>query len=108
MTATAPATATSILALPSELDRDGVHELRGRLEGAGAGTQLTLDGSLVRRVHTPGVQALCALVLAAEGRGAVIEWTSVPQLLVTYVRLLGIGDVLRFHGKVPESLDQFE
>lgn len=103
-------TATNLEAilLPVDLDRAGVAELRAGLERASHGSSLLLDGSQIRRVHTPGVQLLCALVLAAEGRGATIEWTAVPPILVTYVKLLGIGDVIRFHGRVPAALDHFE
>jgi ABC-type transporter Mla MlaB component len=96
------------ITLPVELDRVGVTELRPRLERLRSGSSLTLDGSQIRRVHTPGVQLLCALVLAAEGRGVDVAWISVPPMLVTYVRLLGIGDVLRFCDQVPASLDRFE
>jgi ABC-type transporter Mla MlaB component len=94
--------------LPSELDRAGVGELRTRIEAMGGGSSITIDGSRIRRVHTPGVQLLCALVLAAEGRGANVAWTAVPPVLVNYVNLLGIGDVLHFHGRIPAALDYFE
>jgi ABC-type transporter Mla MlaB component len=94
--------------LPAVLDRAGITSLGAHLEQARAGASIKLDGSLIRRVHTPGVQQLCAMVLAAEGRGATVMWTAVPPVLVTYVRLLGISDVLQFHGGVPEPLDHFE
>lgn len=94
--------------LPADIDPAGVAELCERLEQATYGAMLTLDGSQVRHVHTPGVQRLCAVVLSAEGRGVLVAWKSVPAVLVTYVRLLGISDVLRFHRSVPEALDRFE
>jgi ABC-type transporter Mla MlaB component len=94
--------------LPSDLDRASVGELRARIEEARGGSSITIDGSRIRRVHTPGVQLLCALVLAAEGRGATVAWTAVPPVLVSYVNLLGIGDVLHFHGRIPHALDHFE
>jgi ABC-type transporter Mla MlaB component len=94
--------------LPSELDRAGVGELRAQIEAMGGGSSITIDGSRIRRVHTPGVQLLCALVLAAEGRGANVAWTAVPPVLVNYVNLLGIGDVLHFHGRIPAALEYFE
>ena len=97
-----------VIMLPVELDRIAVGDLRASLEGARHGSSIMLDGTLIRRVHTPGVQLLCALVLAAEGRGASVTWTAVPPVLVTYVNLLGIGDVIQFHGRVPRSLDHFE
>jgi ABC-type transporter Mla MlaB component len=96
------------ITLPAQLDQAGVAAFGAMLEQARGGASITLDGSQVRRVHTPGVQLLCALVLAAEGRGAVVTWTSVPSILVTYVRLLGISDMLQFHRGVPEALDHFE
>ncbi len=96
------------ITLPTEIDRADIAELRPRLERLLSGSSLRLDGSQIRHVHTPGVQLLCALVLAAEGRGVGVVWTSVPPMLVTYVRLLGIGDVMRFHTQVPEPLDRFE
>ena len=94
--------------LPVELDRIGGGEIRVSLVGARHGSAILLDGTLIRRVHTPGVQLLCALVLAAEGRGASVTWTAVPPVLVTYVNLLGIGDVIHFHGRIPQSLEHFE
>lgn len=94
--------------LPVDLDKPAVADLRARFERARAGSSITLDGSQLRHVHTPGVQLLCALVLAAEGRGATVVWRSVPPILVTYVRLLGIGDVIRFYGRLPEAVDHFE
>jgi ABC-type transporter Mla MlaB component len=97
-----------VIMLPVELDRTAVGDIRGSLEQAHRGSTIMLDGTLIRRVHTPGVQLLCALVLAAEGRGASVTWASVPQVLVTYVNLLGIGDVIHFHGQIPRSLDHFE
>ena len=97
-----------VIMLPVELDRFAVGEIRGSLEQAHRGSTIRLDGTLIRRVHTPGVQLLCALVLAAEGRGASVIWTAVPPVLVTYVNLLGIGDVIQFHGRVPQSLEHFE
>ena len=85
--------------LPAVLDRAGVHELRPRLEHATAETALLLDGSHLERVETAGVQLLCALVLGAEGRGVHITWDRVPATLVNYVKLLGIGDVIRLDGR---------
>jgi hypothetical protein len=38
------------------------------------------------------------LVLAAEGRGVEVSWLAVSAVLVTYVSLLGVGDVMRFDG----------
>jgi ABC-type transporter Mla MlaB component len=97
-----------VIMLPVDLDRPGVGEFRASLEQARHGSSIRLDGTEIRRVHTPGVQLLCALVLAAEGRGASVTWTAVPPVLVTYVNLLGIGDVINFHGRIPHSLDHFE
>lgn len=94
--------------LPTELDRTGVGELRAAFESARSGSSIELDGAKIRRIHTPGVQLLCALVLAAEGRGARITWTAVPPTLVTYINLLGIGDVIQFHGPVPPALEYFD
>jgi len=102
------ATMDDVIMLPGELDRAAVGELRGQFERARDGSTIKIDGTDIRRVHTPGVQLLCALVLAAEGRGAVVTWTAVPPVLVTYVNLLGIGEVIHFHGRVPQSLDHFE
>ena len=82
--------------LPMVLDRASVQELRPRIEHAAAGTSVVLDGSYLQRVETPGVQLLCALVLAAEGRGVIVTWTRVSAVLINYVNLLGIGDVIRF------------
>ena len=84
--------------LPAVLDRASVNELRPRLEHATSGTSIQLDGAYLERVETTGVQLLCALVLAAEGRGVVITWHHVSATLVNYVQLLGIGDVIRFDG----------
>jgi len=82
--------------LPKVLDLSGVHELRPRIEHAGSGSSIVIDGSYLQRVETPGVQLLCALVLGAEGRGVTVTWTRVTATLVNYVKLLGIGDVLGF------------
>ena len=97
-----------VIMLPVELDRSAVGEIRESLERARHGSAILLDGTQIRRVHTPGVQLLCALVLAAEGRGARVTWAAVPPVLVTYVNLLGIGDVIHFHARIPQSLDHFE
>jgi len=78
------------------LDRASVHELRPRIEQAAAGASVVLDGSYLQRVETTGVQLLCALVLAAEGRGVIVTWIRVSAVLINYVNLLGIGDVIRF------------
>lgn len=83
------------IVLPVEVDRASVAALRAPFERAPGGTSITLDGSRIERVETAGVQLLCALVLAAEGRGVVVVWTAVPELLVVYVGLLGIGDVIQ-------------
>jgi anti-anti-sigma regulatory factor len=94
--------------LPKVLDRTSVHELRPRIDGAGLGASIVLDGAYLRRVETPGVQLLCALVLAAEGRGVIVTWVRVSAMLVNYVNLLGIGDIIRFDGQrreVREALD---
>lgn len=90
------------------LDRASVHELRPRIEHADPGASVVLDGSYLQRVETQGVQLLCALVLAAEGRGVIVSWIRVSAVLINYVNLLGIGDVIRFddtHRAVRESLD---
>jgi ABC-type transporter Mla MlaB component len=97
-----------LLFVPVVLDRNAVGDIRASIDRARNGSAILLDGTLIRRVHTPGVQLLCALVLAAEGRGASVTWTAVPPVLVTYVNLLGIGDVIHFHGRIPYSLDHFE
>jgi ABC-type transporter Mla MlaB component len=97
-----------VIMLPVELDRNAVGDIRASIDGARDGSTILLDGTLIRRVHTPGVQLLCALVLAAEGRGASVTWTAVPPVLVTYVNLLGIGDVIHFHGRLSHSLESFE
>jgi len=101
-------TMDDVIMLPVELDRSAVGEIRASLEQAHRGSTIRLDGTRIRNVHTPGVQLLCALVLAAEGRGASVTWTAVPPVLVTYVNLLGIGDVIQFHGRIPQSLEHFE
>ena len=80
------------------LDRRSVDELRPRIEQAGLGASIVLDGAYLQRVETAGVQLLCALVLGAEGRGVIVSWIGVSMLLVNYVELLGIGDLMRFDG----------
>jgi ABC-type transporter Mla MlaB component len=104
----APDEAPDAFLLPAVLDRAGIAELGVQLAQARTGASIRLDGSQIRRVHTPGVQQLCAMVLAAEGRGATVVWTAVPPVLVTYVRLLGISDVLQFHRGIPDPLENFE
>jgi ABC-type transporter Mla MlaB component len=94
--------------LPAVLDRAGIAKLGEHLEQARSGASIRLDGSQIQRVLTPGVQQLCAMVLAAEGRGANVMWTAVPPVLITYVRLLGISDVLQFHRGIPDPLEDFE
>jgi ABC-type transporter Mla MlaB component len=94
--------------LPLVLDRDSVDELRPRIEHAAPGAAVVLDGSYLQRVETPGVQLLCALVLAAEGRGVVITWIRVSAVLINYVNLLGIGDVIRFDGTHRASRDSVD
>lgn len=84
--------------LPKVLDRTSVQELRPRIEEAGAGASIVLDGSYLWRIETSGVQLLCALVLAAEGRGVTVTWISVSAMLVNYVNLLGIGEIIRLDG----------
>lgn len=85
-----------MITLPVELDRPSLVGLRARLEHAPRGASVAFDGSRVRRADTAGVQLLCSLVLAAEGRGVHITWLAVSAVLVTYVSLLGVGDVMRF------------
>ena len=87
-----------VITLPVELDRASLTGLRARLERAQYGASVAFDGSRVRRADTAGVQLLCSLVLAAEGRGVVVSWLAVSAVLVTYVSLLGVGDVMRFDG----------
>jgi|GEM_PF-4307984 len=94
--------------LPLVLDRASVEEVRPRLEHAAAGASIVLDGSYLQRVETPGVQLLCALVLAAEGRGVVITWIRVSAMLINYVNLLGIGDVIRFDGTQRATRDSLD
>ncbi len=94
--------------LPRVLDRASVDEIRPRIDQAAVGASVVLDGSYLQRVETQGVQLLCALVLAAEGRGVVVTWIRVSAMLINYVNLLGIGDVIRFDGTrraSRESLD---
>ncbi len=86
------------IALPSVLDRVSIVGLRARIERALDGESIALDGSRIERVETLGVQLLCALVLAAEGRGVAVVWLEVPLTLISYVNLLGIGDVMRLEG----------
>ncbi|HEY0189654.1 MAG TPA: STAS domain-containing protein [Kofleriaceae bacterium] len=85
-----------MITLPVELDRSSLTGLRARLEHVSRGASVAFDGSRVRRADTAGVQLLCSLVLAAEGRGVDITWLAVSAVLVTYVSLLGVGDVMRF------------
>jgi ABC-type transporter Mla MlaB component len=96
-----------VITLPTELDRASLAGLRARLERLSHGATVTFDGSRVRRADTTGVQLLCALVLAAEGRGVVIRWLAVSAVLVTYVSLLGVGDVMRFDGASPDTPEWF-
>jgi ABC-type transporter Mla MlaB component len=91
-----------IIRLPVELDRESVTQLRARVEHRGHGTSLTFDGSRIRRADSAGVNLLCALVLAAEGRGVRVSWTAVSPVLLTYVSLLGVGGVMRFDG-IPQD-----
>ncbi|HET7505391.1 MAG TPA: STAS domain-containing protein [Kofleriaceae bacterium] len=85
-----------MIRLPAELDRVSVAQLRARVERAGDGASITFDGSRIRYADTAGVQLLCALVLAAEGRGVTVAWLAVSPILVTYASLLGVSDVMRF------------
>ncbi|HET9626485.1 MAG TPA: STAS domain-containing protein [Kofleriaceae bacterium] len=94
-----------VITLPVELDRASLAGLRARLERAPYGTCVAFDGSRVRRADTAGVQLLCSLVLAAEGRGVVVTWLAVSAVLVTYVSLLGVGDVMRFEGVRSDNPD---
>jgi ABC-type transporter Mla MlaB component len=87
--------------LPTVLNRASVNDLRPWLEHAPGGASILLDGGYLQRVETPGVQLLCALVLAAEGRGVTVSWSRVSLTLINYVKLLGIGDVIRFDGGRP-------
>ena len=96
-----------VITLPVELDRASLAGLRARLERAAHGAAVAFDGSRVRRADTAGVQLLCSLVLAAEGRGVMITWLAVSAVLVTYVSLLGVGDVMRFDGLRLETPDWF-
>jgi anti-anti-sigma regulatory factor len=89
--------------LPKVLDRISVHALRPRIESLGAGASIVLDGAYLRRVETTGVQLLCALVLAAEGRGVTVTWLRVSAMLINYVNLLGIGEIIRFDGTRREA-----
>ena len=88
--------------LPVTLDRQSAGELRARIERLGGGASITIDGTELAHVETTGVQLLCALVLAAEGRGVGVSWRRVPATLVNYVKMLGIGDVLRIDGGPPD------
>lgn len=87
-----------VITLPVELDRPSLAGLRARLDRAPQGAAVAFDGSRVRRADTAGVQLLCSLVLSAEGRGVMVTWLAVSAVLVTYVSLLGVGDVIRFDG----------
>jgi ABC-type transporter Mla MlaB component len=94
--------------LPMVLDRANVHELAPRLEQAEPGASIVLDGSYLQRLETPGVQLLCALVLAAEGRGVLVTWIRVSAMLINYVNLLGIGDILRLDGARREAREALD
>jgi anti-anti-sigma regulatory factor len=86
----------NIIVLPFTLDAERATMLRARIERAPPGSSLVFDGSRVRYADPAGTQLLCALVLAAEGRGVAVTWTAVSSVFVTYVNLLGFGAVMRF------------
>jgi ABC-type transporter Mla MlaB component len=94
-----------VIRLPVEIDRGSVTRLRALVDRAGYGTSITFDGSRIRRADSAGVQLLCALVLSAEGRGVTVAWTAVSPVLLTYVSLLGVGDVMRFDGVAADDAD---
>lgn len=94
-----------VIRLPVALDQAGVTKLRALVERAGYGTSITFDGSRIRRADSAGVQLLCALVLAAEGRGVTVSWIAVSTVLLTYVSLLGVGGVMRFDGVPADDKD---
>lgn len=87
---------TDVIRLPTVLDRHSVTELGVHFDHAGPSDTIIVDGSHLQRVDLTGVQLLCALVLASEGRGTSVIWLRVSKLLINSVKLLGISDILRF------------
>lgn len=87
---------TDVIRLPTVLDRHSVGEIRAHFDHAGPSDTVIVDGSHLARVDLTGVQLLCALVLACEGRGTSVIWLRVSMLLINCVKLLGISDILRF------------
>lgn len=96
------------LELPAALDVAGAPELRALLVAALRHPEIAIDGSKIQQLDTAGVQLLCALVRAAERRGVALRWTVVSPMLVTCVKLLGVGDVLRLDGVRQEGVEWFE
>ena len=96
------------LELPAALDATGASELLARLVAALRGSEIAIDGSKIQQIDAAGVQLLCALVRAAQRRGVALRWTVVSPMLVTCVRLLGVGDLLRLDGVRQEGVEWFE
>jgi anti-anti-sigma regulatory factor len=97
-----------LIVLPADLDLTSAAQVHTKFVAALEAGAIRLDGSLVQRADTAGVQLLCALVIAAERRGVVLALTAVSPALVTCVKLLGAQRVIRLDGVRQEGLEWFE
>lgn len=83
----------SAVPLGEDLGIESCAELKDRLAPClDEQRTLLLDGSRVARVHTAGVQVLCALVRSRAEAGLRTELDGCSQTLHDAIRLLGLGE----------------
>lgn len=63
---------------------------------------VVLDGTEVRRVHTAGLQVLCAFFASRDGIGHATELRGSSDTLRDAARLLGLGAALGLDGPTPD------
>lgn len=80
----------SAMSLGEDLGIETSHELKERLAGYLEQAALVLDGGQVRRVHTAGVQVLCAFFRSRRQAGHHTELAACSEVLRDAVRLLGV------------------
>lgn len=98
---------TETIELPVICDLASAPALHDRMRAALASAAIRIDGSRIQHIDLAGLQLLCAFVATAEARGAGVSWTVVSPTLVTYVKRLGVGRLIRTDGVRQEGLEWF-
>jgi anti-anti-sigma regulatory factor len=83
------------LTLPEELRIANVEELKKDLLVAiDSKNPISIDGSKVNKIDTAAIQLLTALSHECKGNGHSIKWKGASDVLVSYVKLIGLHESL--------------